>query len=71
MATETDKELAYAAGQAALTEPGDRRSVDACPFSVIDNPEERSEWLRGFADALDASGELRAALAAAQEELDA
>jgi hypothetical protein len=39
MASETDKELAYEAGQQALTEPRERRSVDACPFSAIEHPE--------------------------------
>jgi ribosome modulation factor len=71
MASETDKELAYEAGQQALTEPRERRSVDACPFSAIEHPEERAQWLAGFSDALDAEGELRDALAAAQEELNA
>ncbi len=44
--------LAYAAGTAAMTEPPERRTPDACPFPV--GSDERAEWLRGLSDALDA-----------------
>lgn len=45
------EDLAYAAGRQALSEPAERRSVAACPFSPVDHPEERTAWLNGFADA--------------------
>jgi hypothetical protein len=49
------KRLAYDAGRAAFTsEPPERRTPDGCPFSPIDEPELRAQWLDGFADALDA-----------------
>lgn len=51
MANKEDRQLAYDAGRAALSEPPERRSIDACPFS--EGTDERGEWLRGFADALD------------------
>lgn len=47
--TKLEKELAYFAGRHAITEPAERRSVEACPFPGGD---ERAEWLRGFADAV-------------------
>jgi ribosome modulation factor len=50
MASETDQELAYAAGQAAASEPIERRGVEACPFS--EGTDERESWLQGFEDAL-------------------
>ena len=71
MASKSDKALAYEAGRQALSEPSERRTVDACPFSALDNPDERAEWLQGFADALEEAGDLKKALAAAKEELDA
>lgn len=51
----TAQDLAYKAGQAALGEPSGRRSVDACPFSAIEHPQQRDAWLRGFADAAEAA----------------
>lgn len=58
-----DKKLAYEAGQAAYaSEPGHRRHPDSCPFPPGD---ERAEWMRGFAEALDEEpdrGDLRRAL---------
>jgi ribosome modulation factor len=51
MANKTEKSMAYDAGRAALSEPPDRRTPDACPFPA--DTEERSEWLRGLSDALD------------------
>jgi ribosome modulation factor len=50
VATKKALTLAYNAGRAALSEPPERRSADACPFGP---GEERDEWLRGFEDALD------------------
>ncbi len=47
--TKLEKELAYLAGRHAITEPVERRSVDACPFA---GGEQRTEWLRGFQDAV-------------------
>lgn len=44
---------AYDAGRAAITEPPERRGPHACPFSPIDHPEERLEWLQGLSDAID------------------
>lgn len=64
MADKTATDLAYDAGQAMLTEPSDRRSVDACPFAV--GTDEREAWLRGFSDALNVQDDLRSALAEAQ-----
>lgn len=51
MATDAERELAYAAGRAAFSEPPERRSIDACPFEV--GTEERAEWIAGFGSALD------------------
>lgn len=68
MATKLDKELAYEAGRNVLTEPSERRSVDACPFPV--GSDERVEWLRGFEDALDEAGDVRSALKAARKEAE-
>lgn len=51
MANKTEKQLAYDAGRAVLTEPPERRNADACPFPL--GSEEREAWLDGFADALD------------------
>lgn len=45
------EELAYQAGQAAITEPAGRRSLDACPFEP--GTSERDAWIRGLADALE------------------
>lgn len=50
MATKRDKELAYDAGRAVMSEPPERRTISACPFP--DGSEERAEWLQGFDDAL-------------------
>jgi hypothetical protein len=47
----TPEELAYQAGQAALTEPAERRTLAACPFDP--GTDERDAWIRGFADALE------------------
>ncbi len=66
MASKRDIELAYEAGQAILSEPAERRSVDACPFSAIDHPEEREAWLDGFESALDEQADHRKALKAAR-----
>ena len=63
MANKTEKQLAYDAGQAAITEPPGRRGPAACPFPA--GSEERDEWLSGFADAVDDQpdpGDLRKAL---------
>lgn len=60
MASKTDTELAYEAGRNIMNEPADRRSVDACPFSPIDHPDERTAWLEGFADALDEQEDISA-----------
>ena len=49
-ATEKARSMAYEAGRAAMSEPPERRTPDACPFA---DGEERAEWLRGFADAVD------------------
>jgi hypothetical protein len=73
MASEQAKRLAYDAGRAAFSsEPPDRRDPDACPFGLVDHPEERGEWLRGFNDELDAEpdrGGLRRRLASARNEV--
>lgn len=72
MATKADKELAYNAGRQAFAEPPERRSIDACPFSPLDHPEERASWLQGFEDALNdepARDDLRKQLAAAKKEV--
>lgn len=59
MASKDDLGLAYDAGQAAFSsEPPERRTVDACPFSAVDHPEEREAWLDGFSDALDSQEDL-------------
>jgi hypothetical protein len=47
----TSTDLAYAAGQAALSEPAERRTIEACPFAP--GTAERDAWIRGFADALE------------------
>lgn len=60
MASAQAKKLAYKAGRAAAAEPGERRSVDACPFSSVESPEERIEWLRGLQEALDDDADNRA-----------
>lgn len=60
---------AYNAGRAASTEPPERRSLNACPFSLADNPEERAQWLQGLSDAIGeqpSTAELEAALKEAQ-----
>jgi hypothetical protein len=66
MASKSARALAYDAGRAAFeSEPPDRRHPDSCPFSPLDQPEERAEWLRGFGDVLDEATpveDLRAAL---------
>lgn len=67
MATKADKELAYEAGRAVMSEPPERRKVDACPFSPLDHPEERAEWLAGFSDALEEQEDLSAVKAALKE----
>jgi ribosome modulation factor len=69
MASKTDTDLAYEAGRNAMSEPADRRSVDACPFSPLDHSEEREAWLDGFSDALEEQADLtetRKALQAAR-----
>lgn len=59
MASKTAKELAYDAGRTAFeNEPADRRSLEACPFSPIDHPDERQAWLEGFSDALEEQPDL-------------
>lgn len=63
MASKAEKEAAYTAGRANLSEPGGRVGPDACPFPV--GSEERAEWLRGLKEALDERpdpAELRQAL---------
>lgn len=63
MTTKAERELAHQAGRAVMTEPAERRSVDACPFP--EGSDERKAWLEGFAEALDEHpdpAELRKAL---------
>lgn len=62
MAKNDALELAFEAGKAILSEPPERRSVEACPFSAIDHPEQREAWLDGFEAALDEQADHRAAL---------
>jgi truncated hemoglobin YjbI len=50
MSTKKARAMAYEAGRHALTEPPERRSVDANPFEP--GSDESDEWLRGFSDAL-------------------
>jgi ribosome modulation factor len=64
MATQREKDLAYEAGQAALSEPPERRTVEACPFA--EGTEERAEWLAGFDDALEDQSDLRKKIKAAR-----
>lgn len=53
-ATKKELELAYEAGRAAYeSEPRERRTADACPFSPIEHPEQREQWLDGFTDAFE------------------
>lgn len=72
MANAEDKRLAYQAGRTAFeTEPPERRHPDACPFDPRDEPDERAEWLRGFAEAMDELPDpaaLRRAVTAARKE---
>ena len=42
MASKTATDLAYEAGRNVINEPPERRTVDACPFSEIEHPEERA-----------------------------
>jgi ribosome modulation factor len=52
--TQKAERLAHDAGRAAFsTEPAERRTIDGCPFSEVDHPEERLAWLEGFQAALD------------------
>lgn len=62
MATNEALELAYDAGRAAFAEPPERRSVDACPFSPVDHPEQREAWLDGFESAMNEQVDLAQAL---------
>lgn len=67
MASKNALELAYAAGKNLMSEPPDRRGVEACPFSAIDHAEEREAWLDGYSDALDEQEDLTAARKALKE----
>lgn len=52
MASSTELKKARDAGRrAALTEPPERRNVDACPFEP--GTPERAEWLEAFAGAFE------------------
>jgi ribosome modulation factor len=52
-------EAAREAGrQAMLSEPPERRSVDACPFEP--GSDERAAWVAGFAEALDEQPDIAA-----------
>ncbi len=68
MGTKHEKELAYEAGRSIMSEPSERRSVDACPFSPVDHPDQRAAWLDGFESALDDQTDHRGALKAARGE---
>lgn len=70
--TKQQREMAYNAGRAAMSEPPERRTPSACPFGDT-HPEQRAAWLDGFGDALeetppvaDLKSELKAARTAGQ-----
>lgn len=69
MATKRETQLAYEAGQNALTEPAERRTVDACPF--VEGTDERVAWLSGFADAIQGQDDLLKELNKAREDAGA
>ncbi len=67
MATKHDKELAYEAGRAVMSEPTERRTVSACPFA---EGEERTAWLEGFESALNEQEDLSEVRRALKEAKD-
>lgn len=59
---------AYNAGRAAISEPPERQTPDACPFPL--GTEERVQWLQGLGDAMDERpdpGDVKAALKEARD----
>lgn len=65
--SDESKGMAYEAGRAAMSEPPERRTVDACPFA--EGTKEREAWLDGFSHALDevpSVSDLKAELEAAR-----
>jgi hypothetical protein len=51
MAKKTAKQMAYEAGRfCASSEPPERRTPASCPAPP--DTDERTEWLRGFSDAI-------------------
>jgi hypothetical protein len=68
-AAKSPEQLAYEAGRDAADDPSARRAgADACPFSPIDNPEERAAWFKGVAAALEEQPPVDLLRTAVQEE---
>lgn len=68
---ETQQVLAYEAGRAAFSDPRPL-GPEACPFDPHTEPAQRTAWLTGLADALEAApdpAELAAAIKQAKANL--